>query len=156
MKRILQTSHQPAAAAMTETLATSPRKGVMRLLLSFLDDPHAPLAALAVIGGRSDVEFIHYLLRKIGHEPAPVVAQNLKRIESVAWLHGDDRVWEAWDDAAQHALVRLVMASGIPRLQVFATIESVLLHGKAAGRREAARAWPNFTVPRPMPWPWQP
>ena len=36
------------------------------------------------------------------------------------------------------------MASGIPRLQVFATIESVLLHGKAAGRREAARALAEF------------
>jgi HEAT repeat protein len=129
---------------LVETLAKSERKGVIRLLLSFLDDPHVPGSALAVIAGRSDLKFVQYLLKKIGHEPSPAVAQNLKRIESVAWLRSGESLWQQLDDAAQHAAVRLVMASGIPRLQAFAVIEKVLLHGKIGGRREAARALVEF------------
>jgi len=33
---------------------------------------------LAVIGKRDDLKFIEYLLRKIGREPSPAAAQNLK------------------------------------------------------------------------------
>ena len=150
LKQILQSPHHPALAAMVETLTRSGRKGVVRLLLSLLDDPHMPTGALAVIGGRDDLPFIQYLLRKIGREPAPAVAQNLKRIDSLAWLRDgarseeSKRLWESLDDAGQHALVRLVMASGIPRLQAFTVIEEMLLRGKPGGRREAARALAEF------------
>jgi HEAT repeat protein len=144
LKQILQSPLHKAFAATIETLSHSPRKGVIRLLLSLLDDPHVPAAALAVIAGRQDARFVQYLLRKIGREPAPTVAQNLKRIDSVAWLQSGERPWESWDDAAQHAVVRLVMASGIPRPQALAVIEDLLQCGKAGGRREAARALAEF------------
>ncbi len=144
LKQILQSPHQPAFAAMVEVLHKSSRKGVIRLLLSFLDDPHVPSSALAVIAGRSDLKFVQYLLKKIGHEPSAAVAQSLKRVETVAWLRNGDSLWRQLDDAAQHALVRLVMASGIPRLQAFLTIEDVLLYGRTGGRREAAHALAEF------------
>ena len=144
LKQLLQSPQLPAAAAMMEAMTRSRRRGVIRLLLSFLDDPHAPAAALQVIAARADLDFIQYLLRKIGHEPSPAVAQNLKRIDSIAWLHGGEAPWRQLDDAAQHALVRLAVAANIPRMQVFGVLESVLRHGNAGGRREAARALADF------------
>ncbi len=45
LKQLLQSPLLPAATAMMEAMTHSPRKGVIRLLLSFLDDPHAPAGA---------------------------------------------------------------------------------------------------------------
>ena len=98
--------------------AEEPTPGVVRLLLNFLDDPHAPSAAMTAVGNRGDVPFVRYLLRKIGREPSPVVRQNLKRITSIACLRSLGTYLEQLDDGGQHALVRLVMASGVPREQV--------------------------------------
>ena len=112
LKQVLQSSNHPALAPMIETLTKSPRKGIIRLLLAYLDDPHAPPAAVAALGKRDDLKFIEYLLRKIGREPSPAAAQNLKRLESIVWLRSGQTQWRRLDDAAQHALVRLLMASG--------------------------------------------
>jgi len=144
LTQVLHSSHHPALAPMIDTLAKSPRKGVIRLLLAYLDDFRAPANVLAVIANRGDLNFIQYLLRKIGHEPSPAVAQNLKRMDSIAWLRKGQTLWRQLDDAAQHAVVRLLMASNIPRQQALATIEAVLAHGRSGGRREAARALADF------------
>ena len=144
LKQVLQSAGHPALAPMIETLTKSPRKGIIRLLLAYLDDPRTPPAAVAVIGKRDDLKFIEYLLRKIGREPSPAAAQNLKRLESIVWLRSGQRQWRQLDDAAQHALVRLLMASGTPRQQALAVIEDVLRHGRGGGRREAAHALAEF------------
>ena len=144
LKQILQNPHHGAFLAVIDSLSKSARRGVIRLLLNFLDDPHAPSAALSVLANRSDAKFIHYLLRRIGREPSATVAQNLKRVESICWLHGGERLLDQLDDAGQHAIVRLVMTTDIPRPQAFATIEHLLLCGKPGGRREAARALAEF------------
>jgi HEAT repeat protein len=144
LKQILQTPHHVAHAMLMESLASSPQRGVIRLLLNFLDDPHAPPAALAVLAQRSDDRFLHYLLKRIGREPSPTVAQNLKRLQSVVWIGDTGRLLGQIDDAGQHAIVRLAMTAGIPRQQAMAVIEQVLLQGKPGGRREAARALAAF------------
>jgi hypothetical protein len=117
---------------------------VVRLLLNFLDDPHAPSAAVTVVGNRGDVPFVRYLLRKIGREPSPVVRQNLKRITSITWLRDLESYLEQLDDAGQHAVVRLLMTSGIPRQQAFSVIEHVMRSGSPGGRRAAAQALEEF------------
>jgi HEAT repeat protein len=144
LNQTLQNPHHAALPVMIDVLAKSPRGGIMRLLLGFLDDPHAPSAVLSVIANRTDVKFVQYLLRKIGREPAATVAQTIKRIESVSWLRGEDSFWGQLDDAAQHAAVRLVMTSGIPRLAAFDMIRYLLTRGKPGGRREAAQALAEF------------
>ncbi len=144
LKQVLQSPRHPALAPMIDALANSPRKGVIRLLLAFLDDPRAPVNVLGVIANREDLTFIRYLVRKVGHEPAAAVAQNLKRMESIAWLRKDQMQWRELDDAGQHAMVRLLMASNIPRQQALTMIEEVLTHGGSGGRREAARALAEF------------
>ncbi len=48
------------------------------------------------------------------------------------------------DEAEQHSLVQMVMASGIKRLDVFKTIEHLLRYGKPGGRRAASVALARF------------
>jgi HEAT repeat protein len=144
LRQMLGNGHHTAFAAIIEGLAKSPQRGVLKLLLSFLDDPHAPASTFSVLGSRSDTRFVHYLMRKIGREPAAVLAANLKRITSIPWLADCRRVIDQLDDAGQHSAIRFVMASGVPRQQAFTVIENVLLNGKPGGRREAARALADF------------
>jgi len=144
LRTILGNPHHVALIAVSDVLSKSPQRGILRLLLKFLDDPHAPLAALMVIAGRNDSRFIHYLMRKIGHEPTAAMTSNLKKLTSISWLSDCRRIMDQIDDAGQHSAVRFVMASGVPRQQALGLIETILLHGKPGGRREAARALGEF------------
>ena len=144
LKQVLQSAHHAAFVTVVDVLSKGTGGGIVRLLLGFLDDPHAPSAALSVIAKRSDLKFIRYLLRKIGRDPSLLSAQNLKRIRAVGWLQTGPSLLEQLDEAAQHGVVRLVMASGIPRLQAFNTIEHLMLHGKREGRRAASAALAEF------------
>lgn len=144
LKQILQDPHCPAFKVVIDVLSKSSTGGVIRLLLGLLDDPHAPSAVLGVIAKRSDLKFIRYLLRKIGRNPSVTSAQNLKRIHAIAWLQSGPSTLDQLDEAAQHGAVRLVMASAIPRLEAFNTIEHLALRGKREGRRAASEALAEF------------
>jgi hypothetical protein len=144
LRQILGNPHHTALLTVIDILSKSAQRGILRLLLSFLDDPHAPSAILSVIAGRSDSRFVHYLLRKIGREPASATASNLKKMTSISWLGDCRRIMDQIDDAGQHSAVRMVMASGIPRQQALGAVVTILLHGKPGGRREAARALGEF------------
>jgi len=144
LQGILRDPHHAAFVATMDVLLHSGRGGVMRLLLGFLDDPRAPSSVLSAIARRSDLKFVRYLLRKIGHQPSAAAGQNLKRIESIPWLCAGSPLLEQLDDASQHGAVRLAMTCGISRLQAFSTIEHVLRHGNTGGRRAAAAALAEF------------
>ena len=144
LKQILRNPYHPAFLALVEALSRSTRGPILRLLLSYLEDPKAPSAALSVMAKRRDLDFAKHLLRKIGRDPSPDVAQNLKRIESVVWAQGGGELLDHLDDLAQEAAVRLVMLSGIPRASAFTVIEHLLLRGGPGGRRAAAEALEQF------------
>ena len=107
--------------------------GVMRLLISFLDDPHAPMAVLHTMAKRGDAKFIRHLLAKVGPEPSATVKQNLKRIKSVHWLAELPGVMDELDEAEQQALVPLAVHSAIPRSATVEALGQVLSSGKPAG-----------------------
>jgi HEAT repeat protein len=109
-----------------------------------IDDPQTPSAALSLLGNRADVGFVRQILRKIGSNPSPAVRQNLKRIASIGWLKNLKVYLAELDHAAQEGLVRMVMLSSVPRLQVFSTIEDLMQHGAVGGRRAAAEALAEF------------
>ena len=144
LRQILGNVAHAAMAAIIDAFSKTSQRGILRLLLSFLDDPSVPSRVLNVIAGRGDARFVHYLMRKIGHEPNAVIAANLKKITSFAWLGDCRRILDQIDDSGQHSAIRLALASGVPRAQVLGLIENVLLHGKPGGRREAARALADF------------
>ena len=144
LKQILQEPRNPTFVPLVEMLARSPRGGVMRLLLSFLDDPHAPSVGLNALAKRTDRKFVEYLLKKIGYEPTTVASQNIKRLEAIAWLHAELDFIGELDDAAQHAAVQLATKSGMNRQDIYAFIERLVLKGKVGGRRAAAAALAQF------------
>jgi hypothetical protein len=53
LKRLLQSPSDRGFPSLLELFQSSSRPGAHRLLLSYLDDPHAPLAALQAIGRRA-------------------------------------------------------------------------------------------------------
>lgn len=140
LKSILQSPLHPAFLCVNELLHRSEHGGVIRLLLSFLDDPKAPSAALSAAANRSDVRFLRHFLRRLARSTSPQITQNLKRIESITWFRGDLKVLEQIEDAAQPGIVRLAVQSAISRPSALAVIRHVLSRGKPAGRRAAAAA----------------
>ncbi len=144
LKQILQNPHHTAFPPVIDLLSKSTAVAIVRLLLSYLDDPHAPSSVINVLASRSDVKFLRHFLRKVARDNSAAIEQNLKRIRTLSWLQAGATVFDRLDDQAQRGVVRLVMASSMPRLQAFNTIEYVLLHGKREGRRAAAEALQEF------------
>ena len=128
-----------------DLLLHSPRPGVVRLLLSFLELSRPPSAALAAVARRSDPKFVQGLLRKLAHDPSPAASYNLKRIDSIPWLRPGENLLDTLDDAEQQSAVRLIAASGVKRPEVFQTLEHLLLHGTPGGRRAACEALTEFS-----------
>jgi HEAT repeat protein len=73
------------------------------------------------------------------------VAQNLRRIENIAWLQSEEAVVQRLDEAGQRAAVALAVRSGVNRRTVFKMVEALLLRGKPAGRVAAAEALAPFS-----------
>jgi len=144
LKQILQDPRHPIFLPMVDALSRNMGEGVIGLLLGCLDDPHPPSAVLSVIAKRADPQFVQSLLQKVGRRPSDAVARNLKRMKSIGWLERGGEFLDRLDETAQHAAVRLVMAVNVPRLEAFAVVEHLLLHGKTAARRQAAEALSQF------------
>lgn len=141
LRKVLIEPLDPAHKPLLLLLSESQRAGVMRLLLSALDDPQPITALLQIIGGRSDAKFVGHLLARIGHAPAAGVAQNLKKITHLAWLQQETtELLARLDGPAQHAAVQLVTASGLKRQASFDFLALVLRSGQVGGRRAAVAA----------------
>ena len=131
--------------AMIQMLTHSIKPGVMRLVLSHLDNPQAPTSLVSVLAHRSDKRFVEHLLRKIGHSPSAGAKANLKRIESIAWLKGSTALLDQLDDAAQHSATQMVLASRMKSADAYEVVQHLALHGKTGGRRAAVAGLPRFT-----------
>jgi HEAT repeat protein len=145
IKRILQSPRDPSFPALTQVLRQSSRPGVMRLLLSYLDDPHAPRSALETLASRRDLQFIRQLLRKIGHQPPPVVRTNLHRIEEVSWLCDASAVFGALSESEQAAAIQLASEANLVPSQALQILSLGLQDGSPEGRRAAATGLVRFS-----------
>jgi HEAT repeat protein len=144
LRRILLDPLDSSYLPVIDVLMHSPRPGVQRLILDFLDDPHTPSGTLALIAHRSDIKFIQRLLRKIGGEPTATVRHNLARAGSIVWLRDCQTLLEALDEADQEAIVQLAMASPKHRLEIFPVVAYLVVQGQPLGRRAAASALAEF------------
>lgn len=144
LKQILLDPLHASYLAVIEVLTRSRQPGVIRLLLSYLDDPQAPSAPLTAIAHRDDREFVEPLLRRVGSEPSAAVRRSLTRIDQFAWLRPGQTLLDELDEAGQHSTVELLTASGMNRLHAFQTISHLVLSGKPAGRRAAVKALAAF------------
>ena len=137
LNRILEHPHDPAYATLMHLLSSSPRPGVMRLLLNYMDID-APSSIYSVLARRSDLTFVRHFLRRFASGIRPSARSYLKRVESFGWLNDGGKLLAALDDDEQRGAIRLAMASGMSRLQAFAIIRAVLNSPNAATRRFAA------------------
>ncbi len=144
LKQILINASEISYQPIKDLMSRSPRGGIIRLVLSFLDDPHAPSSAIALISHRGDQKFIECLLRKIGYEPNATAGSNLRRLDHIAWLQADLTMIDRLDDAGQHAAVQLALRSGMGRPTVFKLLHQLLSSGKVGGRRAASAALAHF------------
>lgn len=137
--------NQAAYLTVLDLLGHSEHGGVIRLLLSFLDDSHPPSAAINVLAERRDGKFLQHLLERFDDDLSSVVKQNIKRVENFAWMSSDLDYTEELDDHGQRRLMRLLVVSGAKRTYVFRMIEHLLAKGRPGGRRAAAQALTEFT-----------
>ncbi len=144
VSRILQEPTERAFTPMMDLLVHSPRPCIMRLLLSYLDDPFAPLPALHALGRRRDITWLRQLCRKIGDEPGGVIRNNLKRIENIPWLKTHRFLLDSLHDSEQPGAVRMITMSGMPRQESLESLAHVLRSGKPQGKRTASVAIADF------------
>ncbi len=145
LKGLLNHVHEKVYLATVSLLTSSRRPGVMRLLLSYLDDQHAPTTIHSILTRRSDVPFLRHLARKVAGGLSPNVKINLKRIDAFSWLRDDLSILLALSEEEQRGIVVLVMASGMNRLRAFEVVRFVLRRGGTEGRRAAAEVLHHFT-----------
>jgi HEAT repeat protein len=144
LRRILHNPHHKAYLPTVHSLTHSPRPGVMRLLLRFLDDAHAPTTIHSVLSRRRDVSFLRLLLKSVDDDLTGTATANLKRVESFSWLERDLSVLAAFNEREQKAAVRLALLSGMKRLEVFEIVRYMLQNGGVPARRTAATALAEF------------
>lgn len=144
LRNLLSRREEATFAPLFDTLTHSERGGVLRLLLSFLDDPQMPLAVVEAICQRSDRRFVEYLFRFIGDGPSKNVAESLRRFEKIVWAKPGHPLLAELDEPCQRGAVELLLLSGMKRPALQQAIHHILQNGNAGGRRAAARALASF------------
>jgi HEAT repeat protein len=147
LRQLLSRPDEACYETLRKTLAESPRGGVMRLLLGFLEDPQSPRAVLEVIARRCDSKFLEHLLLRVGARPSKTIAERLARIDDIAWAQPGHPAIAQLSEEAQKGAVQMMMASGMARSKVLAALGPILLEGKTAARRAAAEALAQFDEP---------
>jgi hypothetical protein len=127
-----------------DVLTRSARGGIVRLVLSYLDDPCAPSSTLTVMSRRCDPKFLENFLRKLGVHPTTAINQNLRRMDTIAWMQNHLGILDPMDEVAQQGAVHLARTSGIQRTVAFKLVEHLMRRGKIEGRQAAAAALANF------------
>ncbi|REJ65229.1 MAG: hypothetical protein DWQ31_19005 [Planctomycetota bacterium] len=145
LRKILSDPYHEAYLATAELLTKSERRGVMRLVLAFLDDRQAPSAAMTILSRRGDQAFVSHLLKKIGFEPTSVAKNNLRRIESMPWITESYGLLDEFDDAGQHAAVQLAIHCHLPQDDTLNMLEHVLTQGTPGGSVAAAAGLAKYS-----------
>ncbi len=143
LNRMLKSPREPGYDAAMRTLSTSERPGVMRLLLSFLDDHHAPAGCIKAIASREDEAFVRCLLEK-SQDLSQQAKANVQRLGSLSWLKNAKTFVDQLDESLQAAAVKLLDAAGLKDDLAYRTIAHILRFGKADARRAAAVSLERF------------
>lgn len=142
--QLLQGTDNAAHQAAINVLSNSPRGGVIRLLLAFLEEPQIPRPLANVICYRSDAKFVDCLGRSVGTRPSKTMAAVLGRFALLVWAQPGHEVFDHLSEPAEEGVVNALMASAIHPSDVLPVIGHILLEGQPAGRRAAAVALAEF------------
>lgn len=145
LRNLLGRREEATFKPLFEALTQSQRGGVLRLLLSFLDDPQMPRAVVDALCQRCDRRFMENLFRFVGDSPSKNAAESLRRFERIAWAKPGHPLWAELDDAGQRAAVEFLGYTAIKPPVLRELVHHLLQAGNAGGRRAAARALAAFT-----------
>lgn len=145
--RVLQSAADRAHNHVVETLLTSTRPAIESLLLSYLDQPQAPQAAIGILARRADLGFIRRLMRKLAGGATYVEKTNLQRITAIPWLRDHLSVLDGLHDNEQPGALHLAVESAIPREQALDVLAYLARYGKLPARRLAAEVLNQFRGP---------
>ena len=147
LRRMLQQPQESCHQAILDAMTHSSRGGVLRLLLSFLEDPQMPQAVKTVLAGRTDAKFLRNLVTVAGSGASKAVTESLARFDGFAWALPGHPSLAQLDDQGQADAMALLMATSIPRNKLLPLVRYLLLEGKTGGRRAAARVIHRFQGP---------
>jgi HEAT repeat protein len=140
-------THHPAHSQLTMSLTTNNTPASMRRLVAMMRDTDIPDIVLEAIASRSDQSFVEFLLHELKHPVSLRVLQNMKRLQSVAWLEKDCELLLELSGRAQEIAVDLAMASEIDFEAKFHLLRMLLQHGLGEGRRASCQALASFDRP---------
>ncbi len=144
LRSILEDPRHSSYLAVIEALRESQRPGIVRLMLSFLDDAHAPSAAIKILSHRTDQKFIGHLLRKAASDLSGPATHNLKRVEHFTWLRDRLDILGSFTEEEQRGAIQLVATCGISRTEAFSVLHYLFQHGGAESRRTAIAALETY------------
>ncbi len=147
LRRMLQQTQESCHGAIVDALANSCRGGVLRLLLSFLEDPQMPQVVRGILASRTDAKYMENLLAVAGTDASKNVTETLSRFDGFDWAKPAHPVLAGMSDRQQADAVALLMATSMPRDALRELIGYLLLEGKPGGRRAAARVLHAFSGP---------
>jgi hypothetical protein len=140
--KVLTQSDNECRELAGHLLLTSRHPAIVDLLLGLLGKAHPSPRALRALELRDDFEFATRLLAWFPAEPSEALQRNLARVSTVAWLRPERFSDEFPPPASQPALVRFVMAVGVPEDTKLAVQEWIIRHGTPEGRLAAADVLP--------------
>lgn len=144
LKYILNEPDVVAYAAVIGQLTSSPRPGVMRIVLEMLEQPHAPAAILHVASRRRDETFVRLLLARHAGKLSASAKNNFRKVEVWSWLRDESSCLATLNDEELCGAVRLATASSINRLRAFEVVKFAMQHGQVFARRTASELLPEF------------
>jgi hypothetical protein len=145
LRRILQDRQASLHLPVTDALLSSPRPGILKLLVELLDDPHPPSPVFRIVSQRRDRSFVTELFTRMSATLSPTRKKNLNRIGEMPWVH-DDLSWlESLDPSAQQGAVHVAVASGVPRDDAFRVVTQMARQGTVPGRVAAIAALAEFS-----------
>ena len=147
LRQVLQYPQDANHQAVVEILATSPQGGVIRLLLSFLEEPQLPQVVKNVLANRCDLKFVKNLLQMVRARSQRSVQETFGRLDRLSWAEPGHEVLRKLDDSGQRDAVRLLAATSIERSQPLKVFAYLLAEGTTEGSRAAAEALAEFQGP---------
>lgn len=140
LKHVLQNRTEVAQKPILELFTSSPRASIMRLLLSYLEDPFAPLTAIRAIGSRRDITFVRLLCRRVYEHYDVAMEANLKRIDVIGWIGNSQNMFGALNAKEQAGAVMLVSKAKLDFVDAKAFLHGALEAGEALAQVAAVHA----------------
>jgi hypothetical protein len=125
--------------AVLEILEKSPRGGIIRLLLSFLEDPMMPQAIRKILATRSDPKFVENFATAAA-ERMSKAAEVLAKFDGFSWVDDGGPMVVQMSGPSQACIVQVLRATAVRSARLLGLLEPILRDGAVQGRRAAASA----------------